>query len=271
LEACLRRLAACEARCDVSLGEGMGTAAAWRLRFPEMRFTEGGSLTVPLRRRAGVERANSEFVALLEDTSLPEPGWLRAATEALARPHVVAVSGPVRIDPALPAQAQALACTEYGRSFPGRLTRPAGNNLAYRRSTLLGMLSGHAQGLLESEVHAAFAARGFNVALHAGMSVTYAAPDPRGIRLATRFHHGRLYAGERARGWSWPARLAWTVGSLLLPAVLAARSLGAMVRAVRPALWLPTTFWICVMETAWSAGEATGYLAGAGSSMREWR
>ena len=271
LDACLARLAPWHQQCHVVLGEGMGSAASWQPRYPHAQFSEGAGLTVPQRRQRGVDAAQAPLVALLEDTSLPDPGWIEAISDAFASATVAAASGPVRIDPALGARAQALACTEYGRSFPERLTRAAGNNLAYRRSHLLEVLHDSKHGLLESEVHAALAARGLEIALRPRMSVTYAAPDPRGIRVGTRFHHGRLYAAARSARWGMPARLAWATGTLLLPALLSLRSLAAMASAVRPGAWLPTAFWICVMETAWAAGEGTGYLAGGGASLREWR
>ena len=83
--------------------------------------------------------------------------------------------------------------------------------------------------------------------------------------------HGRLYAGQRVTGRSYPVRLAWFAGSLFLPAVLSARGLASMTRAVKPAAWPGTAFWICLMETAWAVGESLGYLAGAGRSMKAWR
>lgn len=271
LEACLARLAPWHARCEVLLGEDMGSAHEWRARCPGVRFTDGAGLTVPQRRLRGVEAAEAPVVALLEDTSIPAPGWMDAVRAAFADARVVAASGPVSVDPALGARAQALACTEYGRSFPRRLARPAGNNLAYRRAALLEALAGGEHGLMESEAHEALARGGGRIALCPQMAVVYAAPDPRGIRIRTRFHHGRLYAGERSRRWRWTSRAAWAAGSALLPALLAGRSLAAMASAVRPALWPPVAFWICAMETAWAAGEAAGYLAGGGSSLRRWR
>lgn len=271
LDACLGRLAPWHARCDVVLGENMGTAAEWRARHAGVRFAEGAGLTVPQRRQRAVAAVTAAWVAILEDTSLPGPGWLAAIDAALARPGVAAASGPVHVDPRLAPRAQALACTEYGRSFPGRLSRPAGNNLAYRRDALAAFLADRPQGLLESELHAQLAARGQALELAPGMAVTYAAPDPHGIRLATRFHHGRLYAASRAASWPAARRLAFAAGSLLLPVVLSMRSLAAMASGVRASAWPSAGAWIVAMETAWALGECAGYAAGGGASAREWR
>ena len=265
----------------------MGTADAWQSRFARMRFSEVGALTVPKRRQRGADAAPGPFVAFLEDTSLPAPGWLAAIGQGFANESVAALGGPVRIDPALGPRSLALACTEYGRFHPDRVSRLArgvpdengvqavsrlpGNNLAYRRASLLEILRGIDHGLLESEVNGILLARGFSLALHPGMAVDYVAPDPRGLGLGTRFHHGRLYAGQRSSRWSYGARLAGAAGSLLLPAILSARSLAHMTRAVEPAAWLATAFWISLMETSWAAGETVGYLAGGEASLIEWR
>lgn len=287
LGACLRRLAPWQGRCRVMLGEDMQDVAKWQAHFPAVQFADGRGLSVPMRRQRGVEAAQNPIVALLEDTSLPDPGWLEAMCEAFINDNVGAAAGPVRIDPALGGRYQALACTEYGRYHPDRFLRLAlgapdaggtqavsrlpGNNLAYRRALLLEILQGSDHGLIEGKVNEALKARGFSLALQPRMAVLYAAADFHGARLGTRLQHGRLYAGQRAAGRSYPARLVWFAASLLLPAVLSVRALAGMTRAVKPAAWPKTAFWICLMESAWAIGESVGYLAGAGRSMEAWR
>jgi hypothetical protein len=287
LEACLRRMAPWHGRCHVMLGEDMDDVATWKARFPAVRFAEGRGLPVPVRRQRGVEAAQGQLVALLEDTSLPEPGWLDAMCDAFANGNVAAAAGPVRIDPVLDGRYQALACAEYGRFHPDRFSRLAlgapnaagmqavsrlpGNNLAYRRAGLLEILKGSHHGLIEGEVNEILKSRGFTLAFQPRMAVLYAAADSHGARLGTRLRHGRLYAGQRVAGQSYPTRLAWFAGSLLLPAALSARALSGMTRAVKPSAWPGTVFWICLMECAWAIGESIGYLAGAGRSMEAWR
>ncbi|MEO8159167.1 MAG: glycosyltransferase [Betaproteobacteria bacterium] len=287
LAACLRRIAPWHDRCQVMLGEDMEDVATWQARLPGVRFAEGRGQTVPVRRQRGVEAVHGQVVALLEDTSLPEPGWLEAMCEAFANASVAAAGGPVRIDSALGARYRALACTEYGRFHPDRfqhltqgapdaggtqpVSRLPGNNLAYRREHLLEILKGCEDGLFEGEVNEVLKARGYALAFQPRMAVVYAAADPHGARLGTRMQHGRLYAGQRVTGRSYRARLAWFAGSLLLPVVLSARGLASMTRAIKPAAWPETAFWICLMETAWAIGESVGYLVGAGRSVKAWR
>ena len=73
LKECLCRIHAWHDRCQVMLGADMEGVATWRLRFPAVQFAEDRGLPVPVRRQRGVEAAHSRLVALLEDTSLPEP------------------------------------------------------------------------------------------------------------------------------------------------------------------------------------------------------
>lgn len=288
LAACLRSVGPWQDRCVVVLGESMEEAAVWRARFPASQFVEGKGLSVPLRRQRGVGVVGGRLVAMLEDTSLPVADWLDAVCAAFVDERVAAAAGPVRIDPSLGGRFRALACTEYGkfhpRSFPRLASAPPaangtqpvsglpGNNLAYRREPLLAILDGSARGLVEGDVNAALVAHGFTLAMHPRMAVVYAAADVHGAGLRTRFLHGRLYAGNRAAGVEFSKRLAWSIAALLiLPAMLSARALSGMTRALPPAAWPATAFWICAMECAWATGESIGYLAGAGRSIEAWR
>lgn len=286
LKECLRRLSPWQERCDVILGAGMDQATRWQSAFPKVRFSDGSGLTVPLRRLKGVRSASSEVVALLEDSSFPEPGWLEAARSAFENPVVAAAAGPVLIDPALDARFQSLACTEYGRYHPrlfprfaleapdGRGVQPVshlpGNNLAYRRERLLEVIDLAGHGLVEGEVNRRLVEGGGCLAYQPRMAVTYSGRDRHGARLGTRMRHGRLFAGHRAAGRSTAERLALFAGSFLLPAILSARALAAMAKAVRPSAWPHVAAWICLMETAWALGESAGYLYGTGNSMEAW-
>ena len=287
LAACLDSVGRWQDRCVVVLGENMEEAAVWQARFPVPRFVEGKGLSVPMRRERGIAAVRGRLVAMLEDTSLPVPGWLEAVGEAFADDRVAAAAGPVRIDPLLGGRYRALACNEYGKFHPGSFPRLAlaaaaangtqpvsrlpGNNIAYRREPLQSILNGSDHGLVEGEVNASLVEHGFTLALQPRMGVVYAAADRYGAQLTTRLRHGRLYAGSRAASLGLPTRLIWSLAALsVLPAVLCARSLSSMTRAVPPAAWPATAFWICAMECAWALGESIGYLAGAGRSIEAW-
>lgn len=287
LAACLDGLRAIHDRCVAVLGDAMGTAAEWQRRFPRVHFLDAPGLPVPQRRRRGVEMVRGEFIALLEDTSIPDTGWVEAVCTGFASSQVAAVGGAVRLEPRLAGRFQALGCGEYGRFHPRRIrslamapasadggapvTRLPGNNLAYRREHLQRFMATSARGLIETEINATLRAQKFVLRMQPAMSVVYAAADRHNARLTTRFHHGRLFAGGRVADCGWGRRVAWFCRSLLLPVVLTARAWGHMRYAVRPGAWPVVAWWILLMESTWAVGESVGYLFGAGHSLEEWR
>ena len=268
--------------CIVVDGQTRAGAPEWQKIWPEVRYIAAPGQPVPRRREIGIRQTSSEYVALLEDTTLPGLDWAEAILTALREPATAAVGGPIILGDGLCGRGLALACSEYGRFHPARFNGPPaqsifptsrlpGNNLAYRRGALVDAFDAAGHGLIEGEVNQQLRSAGQNIVMHLGMSATYATADHDGGRLAARFQHGRLYAGMQVRRADWATRIGWLGKSLLLPLVLSARSLAAMTRAVPATAWPKTCVWICLMESAWAVGEAVGYLLGAGDSLENWR
>jgi hypothetical protein len=287
LAACLDALPLGRFECIVILLRALGSVASWTRRYPQATFMDGGNSPVPIRRQRGVEAAQGIVVAILEDTTWPDPLWCDAVCGAFADPTAAAAGGPVRISAALPSRFQALGWSEYGafqaRRFrhlaagarndngPTSALRLPGNNIAFRRTVLLDLLRGRSDGVVEVAVCETLLARGLRLIYHPEMSVTYAAPDRHGAALATRLQHGRLYAAGRAAGWNRRERVAGMLRSALLPPVLFARTLSAMAGSVRPAAVPQLACWVGLMESAWALGEAAGYIFGTGKSLETWR
>ena len=88
------------------------------------------------------------------------------------------------------------------------------------------------------------------------------------LYMSQRYLYSRSYAGARAAGAGSGRRLAMGIASLALPPVLFWRTVsrirakgrhqGELVKA------LPL---LALFVVAWAAGEAVGYLAGAGNSL----
>jgi hypothetical protein len=261
----------------------MGTAASWEQRYRSVNFLDATNEPVPVRRQFGVERATGDIVGLIEDTSWPDEGWCTAVRAAFEDPETAAAGGSVRIAATLPSRYQALGWSEYGAFAPppvsqmcsGGSRSPAGrvpgNNMAFRRADLIEAMRGQDNGLFEGSVCQRLLARGRRVVYQPQMSVIYAACDPHNASLATRLHHGRIYAAAQIPGRSWPARLAYLVKTPFLPIVLTARRASYLARSGSLIARLPVLFWIFLMESSWALGEAVGALAGVGTSMKEWR
>lgn len=225
----------------------------------QMGRSEGSD--VPSRRRRAAELADTDYIGFLEDTVVPSNGWGAAVCRALARRGAAAAGGPVSIDPGLPPASQALALTEYGRYTAIRAIQAVkalpGCNFAFRRTSLLQVLP--PDGLIDNAVFDELACAGFLLMWAPDMMVTYCAPNPEGARLATRFSHGRLYAGQHLRDRGAMAKTLGATKALLLPVVLMSRTLRESHSAQRS----PVTLGHAVLQhTAWAAGEFAGALFG---------
>lgn len=289
LRACLQAVEPCNADCIVVYSNQLNASSQWEQQFPWVRFLEASDQTVPELRARGVMAASHEIVAIIEDTSLPEPGWCEAIVEAFSDPNTGAAGGPVSIAHNLPARYQALGCTEYGRFHTGRLyklsatdkastssgvfaaVRLPGNNIAYLRSKLIEFTQGRKWSLFEIETNDKLLSQGLKLALHPRMAVSYNGVDHHNARLFIRMQHGRLFASGRVAGHNFWSRLLWGLKSLILPVILSARTLANARIAVRPAAFPKVAIWIVLMETAWAFGECVGYIAGKGRSQESWR
>ncbi len=282
---CLDRLPLDNVECIVVLRASMGTASDWADRYRSVKFIDTKNETVPLRRQCGVKIATADVVGLIEDTSWPDASWCAAAKAAFEDPQTAAAGGPVRIAATLPSRYQALGWSEYGAFAPLPLSRfeggsagqrsavgrVPGNNMAFRRTELIEAMRGHEDGLFEGPVCERLLARGRRVVFQPQMSVAYSARDRHGAALWTRLHHGRLYAASHTRCQTWVGKLAHLAKTPLLPFVLTARKVSYVAQSGSPFAKLPVLFWIWLMESFWSLGEAAGVVTGAGKSMGEWR
>jgi len=250
--------------------------------IPDAADASDRERSVPMLRQRALEAAQTPYVAFLEDTAAPEPGWCQAIREALADPAVGAVAGPVSISASLAPQPRALGFTEYASFQANRFRELAGGPgpddvrtlpgvaFAVRRADLLPIVQALPNGLFEGEALPRLAQAGKAVRYVPEMKVTYALPYAEGAALGTRFQHGRLYGGTRVAGVGVPRRLAYALVAGLLPAILTLRTLKKAPDALRGS---PATLaWVLAMHCAWAFGEFTGYVTGGvGDSLKSWR
>jgi hypothetical protein len=282
---CLDRLPLSDVECIVVLRETLGAVKSWEQRYPSVHFVTTAHNPVPLRRECGLRVATGDVVGIIEDTSWPDHGWCAAALSAFADPQAVAAGGPVRIASRLPSRYRALGSSEYGAFAVERHPNPAsggsledrpvaasrvpGNNMAFRRVDLIEAVGEEGDGLFEGPVCVTLLSKGGRIVYHPRMLVTYAVCDRHNASLATRLHHGRIYAAQ-VRGRTWCSRLAHLAKVPLLPIVLTARAMGSLSRSTSLRARLQILLWLCLLESAWAIGEAIGALTGAGRSINEW-
>ena len=284
---CLDRLPLSALECIVMLRETMGRPHSWRQRYPSVLFLDASHEPVPVRRRRGIAVATCDVVALLEDTSWPDPDWCAAVRSAFTDIEVAGAGGPVRIAATLTSRCQALGWSEYGAFAPHHLLRQGlneakpdtpvvvsrvpGNNMAFRRADLIEALRGEDNGLFEGSVCSKIIASGRRIVLQPRMLVTYSACDQYNAALSTRLHHGRIYAGMQVRGQTQSSQLVRVAKAALLPIVLTVRTMVEMAGSGRLMTRLQVLFWLTLMQSAWALGEAIGALTGVGKSLSEWR
>jgi hypothetical protein len=283
---CLDRLPLATVECIVVLRETMGAVTSWERRYPSVFFLGAANAPVPVRRQIGLRAAAGNVVGLIEDTTWPDEGWCAATLSAFADPRTAAAGGPVKIAATLPSRYQALGASEYAAFATDRLPRATGssicdqpvtasrvpgNNMAFRRLDLIEAMDKHDGGMFEGVTCARLLAKGCQVVYHPRMSVTYAVCDRHNASLATRLHHGRIYAAGLVRYRTWPFRLVHLAKTPLLPIVLTARAIGSLRGSGSLRAKVAALFWLILMESAWAIGEAVGVLAGVGKSVNEWR
>lgn len=214
----------------------------------------------------GLQQATHDLVAFTDSVTELGTGWRTAAGEALAAGARV-VGGPViptRADPV----STAGFLVEYGAHAVAPYTSATGdvaaNNVAYQRSALARVVAPGAP-VWKHAVNHGLAALGWHPVAAPGMVVAstkrYGWRDLGPVRAA----HGRLYAQQRSVSWSARRRVAATLACAGLP-VLALARLASTVRD-HPELrrsFTRSVPLVALALTAWSAGEAWGYVAGGG-------
>lgn len=283
LEQCVQSALRTGFRCMAVIGPG-GAEDALRDVDPdrELRIIASDHESIPQKRALAVAQAQTEWIALVEDTCTLDESWRDGCEELIRYPAVQAASGPVRLSRIPGPALRALYCADYGAFFPHVLTRNAGTgssgallparelpgvNLLYRRDAAQDhMADGR---LIETEVNRGIRSRANGLYLHPDLSVTLRAEHSRAATMGSRFAQGRLYGGLQSRQLRAATRAFRAVACLLLPFVLTYRAVRAL--SGLPGSKLRTGMYIVLFETAWSCGELTGYLFGPGNAADQWR
>lgn len=228
--------------------------------------------SIPGRRRAAVDTAQTDYIALAEDTIRLGPDWIASAMTHISASPAAAVFGPIKMAKELNPQGRALGLQEYGVygqcNTDGRIP---GACMILNTSAIRTIFEDDNDGVIEHDVAATFVSQSRLIACYEDLWVDYFEYDPHGTKLSTRFSHGRYYAASVLREKPFTARMVTAAKSVLLPLVLSMRALRAHKRdAARSGQKRPFG-WIVLMSAAWSFGEFTGAIAGMGNSEASWR
>jgi len=235
--------------------------------YPSVRFVNAPvDASIPQLRAIGMAQASGDVVALTEDHCIADENWVEALTLSASGDADVVGGG---MDNARRSRAVDWAAyfAEYGFFSPERPERAegppllTGANIAYKRHVIADVIGWAQDGEWENVAHTRLVARGSmlrfarTAAIYQNQSYSLAA------FCTDRFEHGRDYARKRLAEDPNASRWFLLAASPLLPPLLTWR----VARASARSRWgtflraLPATV---LFLTAWSVGEAVGYLRG---------
>jgi hypothetical protein len=218
------------------------------------------------RRAAGLLAASGDLIAILEDRGLPRPGWAAAAARLHAELPHAAIGGAIEngCDRVLN---WAVYFCDFGRyQLPlvaGRRTYVSDVNICYKRRALEQTRNLWEEMYHEPTVNGALAAAGEALFLTPDMVVDQVRGRLRPLSLlGERVAWGRLFGGRRVAGAGRLRKAILAALSPLLPALLLFRLVRDRL-VKRSSLWpfVKALPWVCVLVSAWSLGEASGYFA----------
>lgn len=219
--------------------------------------------------RDGWQVTKAPLVAFTDSLTELGGGWRAAAVGALDGGASV-VGGPVRPEATRTRRSTAGFLVEYGPHAVAPFTNAQGdvsaNNVAYRREALAAVVV-DGEPVWKTRVNQQLVDRGHAPVVVADMEVTSMKRYNTSDITVERAHHGRLYGAQRSAGWSRCRRVTAAAGCAAVPALaygrLAARTSGDP--QLRAGLMASTPLVVLAL-TAWSLGEATGYLSATEST-----
>jgi GT2 family glycosyltransferase len=274
LHACLGSLLAQCQRLNAELVVARAGAshevAALAKTYPSVRFvTAPADASIPQLRATGMGQAQGDVVALTEDHCIADEHWVEALIQS-ARGDADVVGG--GMDNARRSRAVDWAAyfAEYGFFSPHRPDgKPGpplltGANVAYKRHVIADVIGWAKDGEWENVAHNRLVAQGSMLRFARTAAIYQNQTYSLTAFCVDRYVHGRDYARKRLVEEA-PNRWALFAASPLLPPLLTWR----VARAAARSRWgtflraLPATF---LFLTAWSVGEAVGYLRGPARS-----
>jgi GT2 family glycosyltransferase len=235
--------------------------------YPSVRFIAAPvDASIPQLRAIGMAQASGDVVALTEDHCIADENWVETLTQSANSDADVVGGG---MDNARRSRAIDWAAyfAEYGFFSADRPETNTGTplltgaNIAYKRHVIADVIGWAQDGEWENVAHSRLVAQGSMLRFARTAAIYQNQTYSVSSFCTDRYVHGRDYARKRLVEDAGARRWLLLAGSPLLPPLLtwrvaraAARGrLGTFVRA------LPATI---LFLTAWSVGEAVGYLRG---------
>lgn len=254
-------------RCGTAVREAVAGRFPWAVVIPV-----GGRTTIPEMRALAFDQAVADSVAVIEDHVIVPPGWARAMLDA--RRSAAVVGGGIRNLATERLVDWAAYLCEYSHMLPPLPVGPSdwitGNNTVYDRRLLETCRNVTHAGRWEGYLHDHLRAEGIALMFRPDILAGHRKHYTVGEYFSQRYWYARSHAGARAVESRLPRRLAFAVGTVLLPPVLLWRTVSRCLRKQvdHRLVWrcLPLTMLFVV---AWSAGDVVGSWLGPGRSLEK--
>jgi hypothetical protein len=249
-----------------SFDQGVRTAFPWVYVLDVPTETP-----VPLMRLRGLRAVQGDCVAIIEDHVTVPVGWA-ALLASRVRETGGVVAGPLSNGANESLTSQAAFLCEYAACLPplpaGEASWLPGNNTGYPTALLLAHADVLEAGGWEDEIHRRIRASGGKLWMEPALESHHHLPITAGQYVADRYWYSRAFSAVRTRGAPFAIKIAYAAGAFLLPPVLLARILSAVLTRrqylIVAVMSLPL---LMLFVVAWAAGELVGYVAGAGRAL----
>ena len=260
-------------------GVELVVARAWSSDSPEVVELRDGCRVVrcvPDARRTelrgrGLAAADTEWVAVTEDTCVADSDWL-AQLMAAANSDTDVLGGAIAVRSPADRMAWGAFFSEYGfyagtgrRGLDPASPAVAMASVAYRNSVAARVTARSLSGEWEDVIHRELAGCGARFGLAPNARVRFNYSGDAGAFCLDRFEHGRAYATRRGASVSAAARALLALRTPALPVVLAGR-LARLAGRDGAGMFVAALPGTLLFLSAWSAGEAAGYLGEGGTA-----
>lgn len=231
--------------------------------------------TIPEMRAIGIQAAQSDAVAVIEDHVVVPPSWAKAGLDALEGGADV-IAGPVVNAATDKLVDWAAFLCEYSAVLPPLPEGPSeglpGNNVIYRKS----LLDKHADlislGRWENYLHDAIKADGVELIMSSALTAGHKMHYTFRLYMEQRFLYSRAYAGMRVKDQPLSKRLTMGAAACALPAVVFVRVVkNILSKGGHTSHLIKSLPMLAAFSVSWGAGEVVGYLFGGGDALSKVR
>jgi hypothetical protein len=227
---------------------------------------------VPELRRIGVQQANGDIVAIIEEHCQVPLRWIESIQRSF-RPGDAAIGGPILDHNYSRLQDWVVYFSEYHNYMPpwshGNRYLLNGANIAYSRRLLLRHLDLLGQGYWEVALHPVLAKEGAFRSVPA-MGAYHTGPFDYGYYLRQRFLLSRVWGGGQRLRSGLKTRLVHLAAAPVFPAFFLGRIAKKVLASRQYAgKFLATLPLLVPVALAYTWGETLGYLAGMGNALEQ--